>query len=68
MVSKCSTHCFTATATRKVVADIEDNLQMKDPFKTSTSLNRANLAYMVFQVEDKQIHLEKFSLKTLNPL
>lgn len=56
---------LTATATRKVVADIEDNLQMKDPFKTSTSLNRANLAYMVFQVEDKQIHLEK--ILTKNP-
>lgn len=47
-----STHCSTATAIiEKVVADIEGNLQMKDPFKTSTSLNRANLAYMVFSEE-----------------
>jgi ATP-dependent DNA helicase RecQ len=47
---------LTATATQRVQEDIVKQLQLKDVAFFSKSFARENLAYMVFEVEDK-LHL-----------
>ena len=44
---------LTATATLKVIDDIKDNLDLFQPKIYKTSFYRKNLAYQVYQVEDK---------------
>ena len=44
---------FTATATPKVKKDIEEQLGLKDPFRITTSFERANLFFAVRKPADK---------------
>ncbi|RZJ33132.1 MAG: RecQ family ATP-dependent DNA helicase [Flavobacterium sp.] len=44
---------LTASATERVAADIVDQLLLEDPAIFRQSFERENLAYMVFEVEDK---------------
>jgi len=44
---------LTATATRQVVTDIQDKLGFSNPKVFQKSFERKNLAYVVFQEEDK---------------
>lgn len=44
---------LTASATEKVVEDISINLQLDNPIIVKKSFFRANLAYQIFEVEDK---------------
>ncbi len=44
---------LTATATKKVVADIQEKLHFKDAQVFQKSFERKNLAYVVFKEEDK---------------
>ncbi|MFD0862458.1 ATP-dependent DNA helicase RecQ [Sungkyunkwania multivorans] len=44
---------LTATATTKVVDDIIQKLELRDPAIFKNSLYRPNLAYMVYRTEDK---------------
>ncbi len=44
---------LTATATTKVVADIQEKLQFRDARVFQKSFERKNLAYVVFEEEDK---------------
>ncbi|WP_167611811.1 RecQ family ATP-dependent DNA helicase [Maribellus sediminis] len=53
---------LTATATPKVVDDIQEKLAFKEKNQLSVSFQRDNLSYLVRQVEDKDGYL----LKTLN--
>ncbi|WP_298419804.1 ATP-dependent DNA helicase RecQ [uncultured Kordia sp.] len=54
-------HCIalTATATPKVVQDIEENLQLKDVQRFQQSFVRENLAYTVLETENKVLTIEK---------
>jgi ATP-dependent DNA helicase RecQ len=44
---------LTATATREVVQDIQDNLRFKQPHVLSKSFRRANLSYVVRESHDQ---------------
>ncbi|SDL75186.1 ATP-dependent DNA helicase RecQ [Salinimicrobium catena] len=50
---------LTATATGKVVKDMAEQLEMKDPAILKRSFKRENLAYEVKEVQDKNYYLEK---------
>ncbi|WP_430409186.1 RecQ family ATP-dependent DNA helicase [Kordia sp.] len=54
-------HCIalTATATPKVVVDIEENLHLKDVQRFQQSFVRENLAYTVLETENKVLTIEK---------
>lgn len=43
---------LTATATSKVLMDIESYLLMKNPFKWLANVDRPNIAYQVVQIDD----------------
>ena len=49
--------CFTATATERVVEDIHQNLQLKEPSVFRASTRRANLTYSVCTVRDSEAML-----------
>lgn len=50
---------LTATATTKVVKDIEENLHLKDVACFQQSFGRENLAYTVLETENKVLTIEK---------
>ncbi len=54
-------HCIalTATATPKVVKDIEESLHLKDVQRFQQSFVRENLAYTVLETENKVLTIEK---------
>lgn len=54
-------HCIalTATATPKVVKDIEESLHLKDVQRFQQSFVRENLAYTVLETENKILTIEK---------
>ncbi|MDC7998179.1 RecQ family ATP-dependent DNA helicase [Gilvibacter sediminis] len=54
---------LTATANKRVVEDIHELLQLKDPYIHLSSLSRDNLRYDVKQVSDKQNTLIKLLQK-----
>lgn len=49
---------LTATATPKVLKDITEQLELRDPVLFKTSYHRPNLTYNVFQTTDKLYQLE----------
>jgi len=55
---------LTATATPRVVKDIQENLHFKEENLLSTSFARENLAYLVREKEDKLKYLIQSVLKT----
>lgn len=48
---------FTATATAEVKRDIEDILELKDPFKITTGFDRPNLSFSVIRPNSKPAEL-----------
>jgi ATP-dependent DNA helicase RecQ len=54
---------LTATATPKVKKDIINELGLKDPKVFEKSFARENIAYMVFEVEDKLFRIEQILKK-----
>ena len=58
---------FTATANTKVLNDIAQNLELKELNVFKKSFKRNNLAYQVFDVEDKLLKLEQIFTKTKTP-
>ena len=58
---------LTATANNKVINDISSNLALKEPEVFKKSFYRENLAYQVFNVEDKLLKLLQIFRKTKKP-
>ena len=52
---------LTATATRKVAADIQDKLNFRDPNLFQQSFERKNLTYVVIREENKLNRLLKIA-------
>ena len=59
---------LTATATKKVIEDISDSLEFKDPSIFKKSFYRENLAYQFFNTEDKLQRLIQICTKTKAPI
>ena len=58
---------LTATANEKVLNDISSNLELHNPAIFKKSFYRENLAYQVFNVEDKLLRLLQIFTKTKSP-
>ena len=58
---------LTATATPKVKEDIINELGLHDPQIFEKSFARENIAYMVFEVEDKLFRIEQILKKNTQP-
>ncbi|OXB25254.1 recombinase RecQ [Flavobacterium tructae] len=58
---------LTATATPRVIEDIKTELGLKDPVLFQQSFERKNIAYMVFEVEDKLYRTEQILKKNPQP-
>ena len=58
---------LTATATPKVKVDIINELGLHDPQTFEKSFARENIAYMVFDVEDKLFRIEQILKKNPQP-
>lgn len=58
---------LTASATQRVQGDIVVQLQLKEPKFFTKSFARDNLAYMVFEVEDKLFMIEQILKKNPQP-
>ncbi|WP_017498098.1 ATP-dependent DNA helicase RecQ [Flavobacterium sp. WG21] len=58
---------LTATATPRVIEDIKSELGLKDPVLFQQSFERKNIAYMVFEVEDKLYRTEQILKKNPQP-
>ncbi|APZ47789.1 DEAD/DEAH box helicase [Polaribacter reichenbachii] len=58
---------LTATANKKVLEDISKNLELKQPQLFKKSFFRENLAYQIFDVEDKLLRLIQIFTKTKSP-
>ncbi|CAL2084173.1 ATP-dependent DNA helicase RecQ [Tenacibaculum sp. 190524A05c] len=58
---------LTATATRKVLKDIEDILELDNPKILKQSFNRDNLSYTVIKTNDKLSKLQQIFRKYNNP-
>ncbi|MEE9350412.1 MAG: RecQ family ATP-dependent DNA helicase [Flavobacteriaceae bacterium] len=58
---------LTATATPKVIADIEFYLELQKPTLYKDSFYRPNLAYQVFKTEDILFKLKQILTKTKEP-
>ncbi|QTD38387.1 RecQ family ATP-dependent DNA helicase [Polaribacter batillariae] len=58
---------LTATANKRVLKDIEENLELKSPKIFRKSFSRKNLAYQVFKIEDKLQRLLQIFTKTKTP-
>jgi len=57
---------LTATATSKVLQDIERHLELKQPKKFRKSFYRENIAYQIFDTEDKNTQLINILKKNKN--
>ncbi len=64
---KASFIALTASATKKVLQDITENLELQAPKIFKKSFFRENLAYQVFIVEDKLYRLQQIFTKTKSP-
>ena len=58
---------LTATATPRVIEDINTQLGLKDPKLFQQSFERKNIAYMIFEVEDKLYRTEQILKKNPQP-
>ncbi len=58
---------LTATANERVLNDIAKNLELKQPKIFKKSFYRENLAYQIFDVEDKLLRLIQIFTKTKTP-
>lgn len=58
---------LTATATPRVIEDIKTEVGLKDPKFFQQSFERKNIAYMVFEVEDKLYRVEQILKKNPQP-
>ena len=58
---------LTASATKKVITDIADSLQMKDLNIFKKSFYRENLAYQIIEIEDKLQQLKQLFSTTKSP-
>ena len=58
---------LTASATARVKSDIVAQLQLSDPAVFEKSFARDNLAYMVFEAEDKLLRIEQILRKNPEP-
>ncbi|MEO8236888.1 MAG: ATP-dependent DNA helicase RecQ [Flavobacterium sp.] len=58
---------LTATATPRVIEDIKSELGLKDTKLFQQSFARENIAYMVFEVEDKMYRVEQILKKNPQP-
>jgi len=58
---------LTATATPRVIEDIKTELELKDTKFFQQSFARENIAYMVFEVEDKLYRVEQILKKNPQP-
>lgn len=58
---------LTASATEKVVEDIVENLGLKTPNIFKKSFLRENLAYQIYEVEDKLFKVEQILKKIKGP-
>jgi len=58
---------LTATATPRVIEDIKTELGLKSPVLFQQSFERKNIAYMVFEVEDKLYRVEQILKKNPQP-
>ncbi|WP_405567926.1 ATP-dependent DNA helicase RecQ [Polaribacter sp. Asnod6-C07] len=58
---------LTATANKKVLEDIAKNLELKQPQLFKKSFFRENLAYQIFDIEDKLLRLIQIFTKTKSP-
>jgi ATP-dependent DNA helicase RecQ len=58
---------LTASATDRVREDITTQLKLKEPQIFIKSFERKNLAYMVFEAEDKLFRIEQMLSKNLQP-
>ena len=58
---------LTATANKKVLNDISKNLELNKPQLFKKSFYRENLAYQVFDVQDKLLRLTQIFTKTKTP-
>ena len=58
---------LTATATPRVIEDIKTELGLKNPNFFQQSFERKNIAYMVFEVEDKLYRVEQILKKNPQP-
>ncbi|BFM42127.1 ATP-dependent DNA helicase RecQ [Flavobacterium sp. CFS9] len=58
---------LTATATPRVIEDIKTELGLKEPVLFQQSFERKNIAYMVFEVEDKLYRTEQILKKNPQP-
>ncbi|TDQ29813.1 RecQ family ATP-dependent DNA helicase [Tenacibaculum caenipelagi] len=58
---------LTATATQKVISDIASSLELKNPTVFKQSFYRKNLAYQIFQTDDKLGKLNQIFTKTKAP-
>ncbi|MCI2228187.1 RecQ family ATP-dependent DNA helicase [Polaribacter sp. MSW13] len=58
---------LTATANKKVLEDIANNLELSNPIICKKSFFRKNLAYQIFTVEDKLLRLQQIFTKTKSP-
>lgn len=58
---------LTATATPRVLEDIKTELGLKNPKLFQQSFERKNIAYMVFEVEDKLYRTEQILKKNPQP-
>ena len=56
--------CFTATATERVIADIHENLELKEPSVFRVSTRRPNLTYAVCTVRDSEAMLYQAALNS----
>ncbi|MCC9016907.1 RecQ family ATP-dependent DNA helicase [Flavobacterium lipolyticum] len=65
--SKIPFLALTATATPRVIEDIKTELGLKDPVLFQQSFERKNIAYMVFEVEDKLYRTEQILKKNPQP-
>lgn len=64
---KANTIALTATATSKVLKDIATQLQMKEAALFKSSFQRPNLAYQIFEVEDKLFKIKQIFNKMQAP-
>ena len=62
-----NTIALTATATPKVLEDISTQLHLKNPHVFQESFNRENLAYQLFEVEDKIFKIKQILTKIHAP-
>lgn len=58
---------LTATATPRVIEDIKTELGLKSPILFQQSFERKNIAYMVFEIEDKLYRTEQILKKNPQP-